>query len=232
MDKEQLRMQMLAGIITQSQYRQLSEDMEVVDLILDKISDQGKDSLSDEELEYLNKYSKGEKDLKKPTSGATKVYVSKPYKELYKIENFPSMGRPENVTFDCSTTDTECEDYPKYQELIKIPKFKDIIDKIHKNEKTLYNDPTSALFFHGITFTGDFSSPTSEAYAQVSGDGFLYIVDSMDKWSDLSDGSTDLNSSNWQKLETWGIKDWRQIYFLSNYFLILDLNFQKNLEII
>jgi hypothetical protein len=200
LNKELLRMQMLAGIITESQYKQLLEDMEVVDRILDKISAQGKDSLSDEELEYLNKYSKGEKDLKKPTSGITKVYVGEPYSQLYKIENFPAMGRPESVTFDCNTKATECEDYPKYQELIKNPKFKFIIDKIHNNLKTLYSDPESDLFFHGIDFNGDFSSPTSEAYAQVSGDGFLYIVDSMDKWS-----------GNYQKLETWGVKDWSQI---------------------
>jgi hypothetical protein len=200
MNREFYRMQMLSGIITESKYRQLLEDMEVVDRILDKISAKGKDSLSDEEKEYLDKYSKGDRDLKPPTSGATEVYVGEPYSELYKIENFPAMGRPENVTFDCSTKATECEDYPKYQELIKNPKFKFIVDKIHNNEKTLYSDPESDLFFHGIEFNGDFSSPTSEAYAQVSGDGFLYIVDSMNKWSD-----------DYQKLETWGIKDWKKI---------------------
>jgi hypothetical protein len=211
MNKEFLRMQMLSGIITESKYRQLLEDMEIVDRILDKISAKGKDSLSDEEKEYLDKYSKGDKDLKPPTSGATEVYVGEPYSELYKIENFPTMGRPEGLIFDCSTTDTECEDYPKYQELISNPKFKFIIDKIYKNETPRFETPKGKMFFHGIDFKGDFSSPTSEAYAQVSGDGFLYIVDSMDKWSDLSDGSTDLNSSNWQKLETWGIKDWKKL---------------------
>ena len=201
MNKEFIRMRQLAGLITESQYKQLLEDMEVVDRILDKISAQGKDSLSDEELEYLNRYSKGEKDLKKPTSGVTKVYVGEPYSELYKIENFPAMGRPESVTFNCSAKATECEDYPKYQELIKNSKFKFIIDKIYKNEKTNhFSDPESDLFFHGIDFNGDFSSPTSEAYAQISGDGFLYIVDSMDQWDD-----------DYQKLETWGVKDWKEI---------------------
>jgi hypothetical protein len=194
MNKEFIRMQQLAGLITESQYKQLLEDMEVVDRILDKISAQGKDSLSDEELEYLNRYSKGEKDLKKPTSGVTKVYVGEPYSELYKIENFPTMGRPEDIIFNCNTTDTECEDYPKYQELIKNPKFKFIIDKIYKNENR------GNLFFHGIEFIGDFSSPTSEAYVQITGDGFLLIVDSMDKWDD-----------DWKELETWGVKDWKEI---------------------
>ena len=66
MTKETLRMQMLAGIITEGQYKQLLEDMEIVDRILDKISAQGKDSLSDEEKAYLDKYSKGEKNIKNP----------------------------------------------------------------------------------------------------------------------------------------------------------------------
>ena len=65
--KEKFRMQMLAGIITESQYKQLLEDMEVVDRILDKISAKGKDSLTPEEKTYLDKYSKGEKDLEVPT---------------------------------------------------------------------------------------------------------------------------------------------------------------------
>jgi hypothetical protein len=37
MNKEFIRMQQLAGLITESQYKQLLEDMEVVDRILDKI---------------------------------------------------------------------------------------------------------------------------------------------------------------------------------------------------
>jgi hypothetical protein len=66
MTQEQLRMQMLAGIITESKYKQLLEDMEVVDRILDKISAQGKDSLTPEEKEYLNKYSLGGRKMKDP----------------------------------------------------------------------------------------------------------------------------------------------------------------------
>ena len=66
MSKEFLYMQKLAGIITESQYKQLLEDEETVNRILDKISSQGKDSLTPEEKTYLNKYSKGEKDLETP----------------------------------------------------------------------------------------------------------------------------------------------------------------------
>ena len=213
MNKDFLYMQKLAGIITEGRYKLLLEDMKVVDRILDKISAQGKGSLSDEEKSYLDRYSKGERDLPKPTSGTTEVYIGEPYSSLYKIINLPTLGRPKDVTFNCDDIEdiSKCEGYPEYQELISNPKFKLIINKIHSNERTLYRDPESEIFFHGIGFNGDFSSPISEAYAQVSGDGFLYIVDSMDKWSDLSDGSTDLNSSNWKKLETWGIEDWKKI---------------------
>ena len=64
--KEKLRMQFLAGLITESKYKQLLEDEATLNRILDKISDQGKDSLTPEEKAYLDKYSKGEKDLEAP----------------------------------------------------------------------------------------------------------------------------------------------------------------------
>ena len=64
--KEIFRMQFLAGVITESQYKQLSENEEILNRILDKISDQGIDSLTPEEKSYLDKYSKGEKDLESP----------------------------------------------------------------------------------------------------------------------------------------------------------------------
>jgi hypothetical protein len=54
MNKEFLKMQKLAGIITESQYTQLIEDMSIIDRILDKISAQGIDSLTPEEKEYLD----------------------------------------------------------------------------------------------------------------------------------------------------------------------------------
>ena len=54
MNKEFLKMQKLAGIITEGQYNQLLEDQTVIDRILDKISAQGIDSLTPEEKEYLD----------------------------------------------------------------------------------------------------------------------------------------------------------------------------------
>ena len=59
-------MQFLAGIITEGKYKQLLEDEATLNRILDKISDQGKDSLTPEEKTYLDKYSKGKKDLEAP----------------------------------------------------------------------------------------------------------------------------------------------------------------------
>jgi hypothetical protein len=66
MGKEFLYMQKLAGIITESQYKQLLEDQEVIDRILDKISSQGIGSLEPKEKEYLDKHSKGEKNIEAP----------------------------------------------------------------------------------------------------------------------------------------------------------------------
>ena len=59
-------MQFLAGLITESKYKQLLEDEATLNRILDKISDQGKDSLTPEEKAYLDNYSKGKNDLEAP----------------------------------------------------------------------------------------------------------------------------------------------------------------------
>jgi len=55
-------MQMLAGIITEGQYKQLLEDINVINDILDKISAKGIDSISPYEKEYLDAYAQ-EKEL-------------------------------------------------------------------------------------------------------------------------------------------------------------------------
>jgi len=62
MNKETFRMQMLAGIITEGQYKQLLEDINVINDILDKISAKGIDSISPYEKEYLDAYAQ-EKEL-------------------------------------------------------------------------------------------------------------------------------------------------------------------------
>lgn len=103
MKKETLRMQMLAGIITESQYKQLLEDMEVINRILDKMSSQGKDSLTPEEKEYLDKYSKGETDLTEPSKDIEKEDTTplnlKMIKDDYKSrkEELKVMGKERNT---------------------------------------------------------------------------------------------------------------------------------------
>jgi hypothetical protein len=65
-NKEFLKMQKLAGLITESQYTQLIENEELVDRILDKISKSGLNSLTYTEKEYLDKYGKNDPDLREP----------------------------------------------------------------------------------------------------------------------------------------------------------------------
>ncbi len=197
--KEKLRMKFLAGLITENQYKQLLEDMEVVDSILDKISTQGKDSLSSEEKEYLDRYSRGEKDLIKPTSGETKVYVGVPYNEIFKIENFPAIpSHIKRIDFDCEDTDypETCKNYGEMQELLKkSPKLKPILNKILIEAFGENNG-----YFHGLDFAGNFTSPPKIIYAQVSGDSMLYFVSSLSEFSE-----------KYQSEEGWGVKSWEEI---------------------
>jgi hypothetical protein len=205
MDKQFLYMQKLAGLITESQYKKLLEDMSIVDRILDKILSQGEDSLTSEEREYLDKYSKNEKNIPQPSSFTT-VYVSVPYVELYKIENFPAIYNAKDISFKCKDTEEDtCKNYPEMVELLKNKSFELILDKINKHENSLNSKP---MYFHGIEFMGNFSSPLDLAYAQVSGDGFLYIVDSLSRFNDHFDGN---NYINFKIEDDWGVKSWKKL---------------------
>lgn len=62
MNNEFLYMQKLAGVITESKYKQLLEDEAILNRILDKISSKGIDSISPYEKEYLDAYAQ-EKEL-------------------------------------------------------------------------------------------------------------------------------------------------------------------------
>lgn len=199
-DKQLLRMQRLSGVITENQYKKLLENISIVNDILDKISTQGVNSLTPEEKNYLDNYSKGEKDLIEPTSGETKVYISEPYVQLYKIENFPSIPNSiKRIDFDCDdagSSQETCENYDEMQELFKkSPKLKNILDKINKKA---YGEDNG--YFHGIDFQGDFSSPLKISYTQLSGDGFLYFVDSLSEFDE-----------DYQTEENWGVKNWKEI---------------------
>ena len=195
MNKQFLHMQKLAGLITESQYKKLLEDQTIIDKILDKISAQGIEFLTPEEKEYLDTGGKSDK----PTSGTTAVYASNPYSGLYKIENLPAISNTKEVYFDCDDTEdpSTCENYPEMVEMLKNKNFKLILDKISKYTNP---NPNDFLYFHGIDFDGDFSSPTDTAYAQVSGDGMLYFVDSLSQFDD-----------GYQTEEEWGVKNWKKL---------------------
>lgn len=198
MNKEFLYMRKLAGLITEGEYKKLLEDMSVIDRILDKISAQGIDSLTPEEKKYLDTGGKSTT----PTAGTTTVYVGEPYSELYKIENFPVVSNPKRVDFKCKDTEdpTTCENYPEMKEMLKNKNLKLIMDKIYNNEILHSYEP---LYFHGIDFDGKFSSPIDIAYAQVSNDGMLYIVDSLSRFSN--------DYKDYQTEEGWGVKSWKKL---------------------
>ena len=189
-------MQKLAGLITESQYKKLLEDQATVDKILDKISAKGVESLTPEEKEYLDTDGKSDK----PLTGTITVYVSEPYVELYKIKNFPAVPNAKDVDFDCDDTEdvTTCENYPEMVEMLKNKNFKLVLDKIQGDSAS--NQSGDPLYFHGINFDGNFSSPIETAYAQISGDGFLYIVDSLSSFSE-----------DFKTEEGWGVEDWKKL---------------------
>jgi hypothetical protein len=199
LNKQLLRMQRLAGVITENEFIKLLENASIVNNILDKISSKGINSLTPEEKNYLDNYSKGKKDLIEPTSGETKTYISDPYVELYKIENFPAIPNSiKRVDFNCddAISQESCENYNEMQELFKkSPKLKIILDKINKKA---YGENNG--YFHGIDFQGNFSSPLKLAYVQLSGDGFLYFVDSLFEFDE-----------DYQTEEDWGVKSWKEI---------------------
>jgi hypothetical protein len=195
MNKEFLKMQKLAGLITESQYKKLFEDQTVIDRILDKISAQGIESLTPEEKTYLDTGGKSDK----PISGNTTVYVSNPYSELYKVENLPAIPNAKEVYFDCKDAEdlSTCENYPEMVEMLKNKNFKLVLDKISKHMNSNSDD---FLYFHGIDFNGDFSSPIDTAYMQIAGDGMLYVVDSLSRFND-----------GYQTEEEWGVKNWKKL---------------------
>jgi len=122
--REILRMQMLAGIITESKYKQLLEDEATLNRILDKISDQGKDSLTPEEKSYLDKYSKGEKDLESPIH----------YIKL----NLPKDINSSEI-IDLLPEDEESD--PFYDIVVELTKINPQIDsELFKNDQGIFED--------------------------------------------------------------------------------------------
>jgi hypothetical protein len=192
-------MQKLAGLITESQYKKLLEDQNVIDRILDKISAQGIESLTPEEKEYLDT----DKKSQIPNIGTTEVYAQEPEGELYKIVNFPSMPNAQDVMFPCNNAYKEtCEGTPEMTKMLKNNDFKKIINKIGSHYKSTWRgDIDQNMYpFHGIDFDGNFSSPLDEVYAQVSGESMLTFVDSLNRFA-----------TGFKSEEEWEIKDWKKL---------------------
>lgn len=198
LSKEFVYMQKLAGIITESEYIKLLEDQVTIDRILDKISAQGMDSLTDEEKEYLN--TNGKSSI--PNLGTTEIYVSEPSTELYKIENFPSMPNATDISFDCNADEETCLNTPEMVSMLKNNDFKKIIDKIGSNYKSSWRSGINLDLnpFHYIEFQGNFSSPLDVAYAQVAGDSGLYFVDTLNRFN-----------TGYKTEEGWGVKGWKKL---------------------
>jgi hypothetical protein len=103
MNKEFFKMQKLAGVITEGQYKQLIENEELVDRILDKISKNGLNSLTYTEKEYLDKFGKNDPNLKEPyfLSKGHNLYtpemISFMEKILYGNHIEPNLSLPTNL---------------------------------------------------------------------------------------------------------------------------------------
>jgi len=202
MNKEFLKMQKLAGLITESKYRQLLENQEIVDRLLDKISDQGIGSLTPEEREYLDRHSRGEKNIPEPT-GPTKAYTSDT--DLYKIESFPAIQDTSPIELPCDEGDG-CDkndpDVLKLKKLLSNPGIRNAFTKITNDfyKDDVPAEPIFGVISHGIYFDGDFSSDLSTAYLQIAGDGMWYVVDSLDRFNEGYKTEEDWDVTNWRQL--------------------------------
>jgi hypothetical protein len=204
---EALLLQKRAGIINESEYNKLLENTYILDKLLDKISSQGIQSLSQDEKEYLDRYSKGEKNLSEPAEGSTEVFASN--SELYKVNNFPAIKNAENIELPCDGYDEDEEDEDGECDMDEIDKLRKLISNkkieeiFHKIQNDYYSDEggkTLGIGFHEIEFEGDFSSPLKTAYLAVAGDGTLTIVDSLNQFDD-----------DYQTEKGWGVTTWNKI---------------------
>ena len=115
--KEELRMQMLAGIITEGQYKiRLNESNEsYINSLLEKIFDKGIESLTSEEKEYLDNTSQG-KNSKNPDEILQDLFNE------WKIEEIEVGNDIENIYHwsDLHKSDPELQDgFISYVNLVK-----------------------------------------------------------------------------------------------------------------
>ena len=85
--------------IIKEEISKVLKENDIVDKILDKISAQGKDSLTPEEEEYLNRYSRDEKDIPEPvtlqnkSASSVKAQIYPPMKTSKEVELYDDIAR-------------------------------------------------------------------------------------------------------------------------------------------
>lgn len=127
-----------------------------------------------------------------------KVFASEPYNELYKIEDFV-MTQNVKVIGICYEKDEDV--IPKLKQVLTDKDVKETLIKIQNEAfgQDADEDEVLGIQFSEIIFDGDFSKPKT-VYAQVSGDGGLYFVESLE-----------LFSEGYQTEEEWEVESWKQI---------------------
>jgi hypothetical protein len=127
----------------------------------------------------------------------TRVYVSDPYVELYKIENFPALSDAYDIDF-ASEEAEEAKKHPEMVKLLQNPQFRMIMDKIQKeDESKQQSDP---IYFQAIYFDGDFNTTNSTAYVYISGDSSLTFTNDLDVFGD-----------GYKTEEDWGVQSWKKL---------------------
>ena len=127
-----------------------------------------------------------------------KVFVSEPYNELFKIEGFKLNQNVKGIELCCGDEEKNISDL---KQLLTNNDIKNILIKIQNEafDQEEGWDEVLGIQFSDILFDGDFSEPKT-VYAQVSGDGGLYVVESLN-----------LFSEGYQTEEDWGVENWNQI---------------------
>ena len=127
-----------------------------------------------------------------------KVFVSEPYNELFKIEGFKLDQNVKSIELCCGDEEENISDL---KQLLTNNDIKNTLIKIQNKafDQEEGWDEVLGIQFSGISFDGDFSEPKT-VYVQVSGDGGLYVVESLD-----------LFSEGYQTEEDWDVENWNQI---------------------
>jgi hypothetical protein len=118
------------------------------------------------------------KEIKVNKPGSSRVYIGEPNKELFQIENFPSIRNIDGIPYDHDEKEN--------------PEFWRIIYKI---EEYLQDSG-----INNIKFIGNFSSPNPIAYIYIDGEGNYTIVDSLKQFYEGWQTEEDWRVENWKSI--------------------------------